>query len=186
MSKPRWHNGADPLFGKMTRPTAKTPEMEKAIINMIVSGHNITSICSLKGMPVRKTVYRWLLEDKQFYKAYKKACWLKAQEMFLDLFEIADRPKESFLELGADKLRVTARLKAAALNPALRPGKKKKDKKEEQPNNIVVTIVPPGINPDEDVEWVENSYGHLVHPSLGSKDDNGADRQEGEVNEAPG
>lgn len=119
----------------MPRPSLKTPRLIKHILDLITAGENISSICARKGMPDRRTVHRWLLEDPGFHKAYKKAVSLRAHNTLLDIVEIADRPKASFTDVVADKLRVEARLRMAhMLNPALKikNRKKKKPKPETQ------------------------------------------------------
>lgn len=110
----------------MSRPSIKTPELIREIIDLLLLGYNISAICSRKGMPNRVTVYRWLWHDSEFRKAYKKAASIRSLDTFLDVYEIADRPKANAQEVAADRLRVDTRLRAAALATPVLKGKRRK------------------------------------------------------------
>jgi hypothetical protein len=103
----------------MAGKTVKTPKLMDDIIQQIMAGENIKSICQMPGMPDRRTVHRWLADDKEFNIAYVKAAYVRAQELINESLEIADREKPSHKDVAADRLRITTRLKVAAvLNPA--------------------------------------------------------------------
>jgi hypothetical protein len=136
----------------MARPTLRTPELMKEILDLVLAGYNIDGICSRKGIPDRATIYRWLLDDPKFSKAYKEAVSLRAHNTFLDVFEIADRPKATIRDVQADRLRCSVRLRAAAIaNPSLKRARRRSRKKtkpeHELPDELVVKIV----RPDDDI-----------------------------------
>ena len=123
----------------MPRPSIKTPDLIDEILDLVMAGYNLEGICSRKGMPNRVTVYRWLMNDRKFLNAYNKAVAIRASESFLDVFEIADRPKETMQDIAADALRINARLRTAHMaNPALKRKCRKKFTQDK-----------PGISPGE-------------------------------------
>jgi hypothetical protein len=138
---------------KVGRRTVKTPELVQEILDLVIAGYNMDGICSRKGIPDRATVYRWLLDDAVFNKAYKEAVSLRAHNTFLDVFEIADRPKATIKDVAADRLRCNVRLRAAAIaNPSLKRRRKTQARRKARfrlPDELNVTIIRPD---DEAIE----------------------------------
>jgi hypothetical protein len=133
----------------MPNTTIKSPRLLNEILKRIMAGDTLKNICSKPGMPNRSTIHRWLMNDKKFSKAYRKATAVRAHEFIVEALEIADRPKKSNKDVAADRLRISTRLKlAAVLNPghfSTRPPKPKKPITEKDPiTGITVKIIEPG------------------------------------------
>jgi hypothetical protein len=150
----------------MTRPTLKTPELTKGILDMAMAGETLTAISLKKGMPNRRTIQRWLRDDPLFYRAYKRALSLAAQHALQDILYLADRPKETVKDVAADRLRVNARIRLASLlNPALKAkrGKKKKDKPgDEMPDELRMIFVGGENDSNPDYEQDGNDQESLI------------------------
>jgi len=57
----------------MARPSMKTEEVTKAIIDRISLDEGLAEICRSEGMPTETTVYRWLQTDDEFREDYVRA-----------------------------------------------------------------------------------------------------------------
>lgn len=123
----------------MARP--KTPnraQIQDAIIERMIEGESLRSICRDPDMPSASTIFRWLDEEgdeaKAFREQYARATHARADALFDDILEIADDSRNDYVEkLRADgqtdvafdnehvqrsRLRVDARKWAASkLNP---------------------------------------------------------------------
>lgn len=72
------------------RPTVMTPATVDAILARLMAGETLRSICRDPAMPARDTVYRWILEDKEFSDRYMRARECGLDSMFDEALEIAD------------------------------------------------------------------------------------------------
>lgn len=86
-------------------PRPKTPnqsEIQDSIIERMVEGESLRSICRDEGMPSASTVFRWLDEDtdeaRAFREQYEQACRARAAALFDDIIEIADDGTNDYVE----------------------------------------------------------------------------------------
>lgn len=83
------------------RPTDYSEEIADIILERIMDGESLRSICSADDMPSRTTVFRWLHKHKDFSDQYARAKEEQA-EMFADeLVSIADE-QETFTKEGGE------------------------------------------------------------------------------------
>lgn len=67
-----------------------------------MAGESLRSICRDDSMPARSTVHLWLAKDKGFSDHYARACDVRAEEVFDEMFEIADDATNDFMAQGED------------------------------------------------------------------------------------
>lgn len=79
---------------KLDAPPPCSPEITEAICLRIAGGESLLSVCRDPAMPVRSTVYLWLVTEGEpyetFQKAYNKACRARAYGMADEITEISD------------------------------------------------------------------------------------------------
>lgn len=83
---------------KLGRPSTFTHEIAQTICERIASGESVRQICRDESMPARSSVYKWLLDDKAFADQYALAMNLRADDMFDEIFEIADDASNDWME----------------------------------------------------------------------------------------
>lgn len=112
----------------MGRPTKKTDEIIKRVIEGLSKGTPLTLICSEDGMPDPSTVRRWATDDEEFSRDFARARDAGWDTIALDALRIADTPQEGIEHtdtpegprikrgdmLGHRKLQVETRLKLLA------------------------------------------------------------------------
>jgi hypothetical protein len=151
----------------MSNKTVKSTRLLNEIIRRIMAGDTIKNICDKPGMPNRSTIHRWLMNDKEFSEAYRKAAAVRAHEFIVEALEIADRDKKTSKDVAADRLRISTRLKlAAVLNPnhfSARPEAKRK-KAEDTDKDIHIEIIQygsPAHRAREPHLFVEHNTSHM-------------------------
>lgn len=77
----------------MARPTTYTKQLGKNICDLIASGKSLKKISEDDKMPCRSVIHKWLLDEdkKEFMDNYENACNIRAENMFDELEEIADK-----------------------------------------------------------------------------------------------
>ena len=107
--------------------------VKDAVLDLIMKGESISSICRRPEMPGRSTLHRWLRRDKKFLTEYRNATLVRGRELLEESLAIADRDKATAKDVAADRLRIATRLKlAAVMSPRLfttRPAPKSTPKK---------------------------------------------------------
>jgi hypothetical protein len=83
------------------RPTDYNPEVASAILARVMAGESLRSICRDENMPARSTVHLWLAKDKAFSDHYVRACDVRADEVFDEMFEIADDGTNDWMIRGS-------------------------------------------------------------------------------------
>ena len=99
-------DGDPPLIG---RPTAYSKDIAADILARIMGGESLRSICRDEAMPARSTVHLWLAKNADFSDQYARACDIRAEEMFDEMFEIADDGTNDWMLRGSgeDAIEVT-------------------------------------------------------------------------------
>lgn len=69
-----------------------------AILERIMGGESLKQVCDDAEMPVRSTVYLWMAEDRSLSDRYARACEIRADNIFDELFEIADDGHNDWME----------------------------------------------------------------------------------------
>ncbi len=72
------------------RPVACTPEVKAKIIYRVMEGDSLRQISFDEDMPSRSTIHKALAEDDAFSDKYARACEMRADVIFDEMFEIAD------------------------------------------------------------------------------------------------
>lgn len=69
-------------------------KFDQAIANDIcaklMKGQSLRQVCRDELLPGRDVVYEWLAENKAFADQYARACEMRAEAIFDEMFEIAD------------------------------------------------------------------------------------------------
>lgn len=71
---------------KRGRPSSATPELKEQIIERMIEGESLRTICKSEGMPTRTSVERWLDADESFRGRYARARELQAHH-YADLIQ---------------------------------------------------------------------------------------------------
>jgi len=74
----------------MGRPTIFNEELATTILNRIEEGESLRKICLDKAMPNRSSVNKWLSEDKVFSDQYARACTVRRENKFEEMYSIAE------------------------------------------------------------------------------------------------
>lgn len=74
----------------MKTPVTYSPEVAERILDGLIEGRTLTSICSTPDMPDRRTVINWCQNVPEFAKRYDAANELKADFLFDEILDIAD------------------------------------------------------------------------------------------------
>jgi transposase-like protein len=91
-----------------------TPELAAKFCAAVAEGDkSIRAICKMPGMPSKATVFRWLIEHKDFLAMYERAKDEQADTFIDEVVEIADKCKPNTEAVQKAKLRIYARIEAA-------------------------------------------------------------------------
>ncbi|MGT5975010.1 terminase small subunit-like protein [Escherichia coli] len=103
---------------KVGRPSDYLPEVAADICSLLAEGESLRKVCERPGMPNKSAVFRWLAEHKEFRDQYAQATETRADAIFEDMFEIADRVTEESAAVAKARLRIDTRKWALArMNP---------------------------------------------------------------------
>lgn len=86
-----------PIIG---RPTGYSQGLADKICELIADGNSLRKICTEDDMPSKSSVFKWLIEHKDFSDQYARAREAQADSLFDDILDIAD---ESILDTYTDK-----------------------------------------------------------------------------------
>lgn len=65
-------------------------EIADKICERIANGESVNSFAGTKGMPAQSTIYKWLIENKDFSEKYTRARETQAEVHLDEIIEIAD------------------------------------------------------------------------------------------------
>lgn len=82
------------------RPTKFSKSLADTICTAVMEGYSIRHICRDEKMPARSSVYKWLAENTEFSDQYAKAAAVRADELFDEMFDIADDGSNDFYGKG--------------------------------------------------------------------------------------
>ena len=68
-------------------------ELANSICERLADGESLRSVCRDKKMPSRDAVYSRLIRNPDFADQYARACEMRADYVFDEMFEIADTPQ---------------------------------------------------------------------------------------------
>jgi len=80
------------------RSTEYSEEVASIILARLSDGESARSIARDPAMPVISTIMKWLADNKQFSEQYARACEMRADAVFDELFEIADDGQNDWME----------------------------------------------------------------------------------------
>ncbi|MGZ0073358.1 terminase small subunit-like protein [Sphingobium limneticum] len=80
------------------RASRKTEKIRQEVLQFIVAGESIRSICDREGMPCKSTVMNWIAADPEFRAGYVAAKALYAEVLAEEIIEIADDAKYDWVE----------------------------------------------------------------------------------------
>lgn len=80
-----------------------TQAIADAICERVMSGETLRQVCASEGTPSRSTVHKWLAADPIFADQYARAMAVRADDVFDEIFDIADDGQNDWMERrGAD------------------------------------------------------------------------------------
>lgn len=74
------------------RPSVYTAELGHAICSKIAGGKSLKTICELKSMPSKDTVFSWFGKHPEFTDNYARATEERTEALVEDMLDIADDP----------------------------------------------------------------------------------------------
>lgn len=83
------------------RPTKFTQDLATKILARVMAGESLRSVCRDEDMPARSTVHLWLAKDLSFSDQYARACDIRAEDLFDEMFEIADDATNDWMMRGS-------------------------------------------------------------------------------------
>lgn len=81
------------------RPSSFTPQVADFICERIAHGESLRRICADDDMPVCSTVFKWLVDRKEFSEQYARAREAQCDAFVEEIIEIADDSKDDTLKL---------------------------------------------------------------------------------------
>ena len=78
----------------MARPTIFNDELALVICDRIEDGESLRKICADDKMPNRSSVNKWLSENKSFSDQYARACVVRRENKFDEIYQIAENTEE--------------------------------------------------------------------------------------------
>ena len=108
------------------RPSDYSQEVAAAICGRLSCGESLTKICKDEAMPAISTVYKWMMQNKEFSESYARAREEQADTLADEIVSIADDARNDtqvdedgnrivdFDHINRAKLRVDARKWVAA------------------------------------------------------------------------
>ena len=94
----------------MGRPSIFTQELADTICERLAEGESLRRVCLDPDMPARSAVLRWLAADAAFQGQYARACEVRAEAIFDEMFDIADDGSNDWMEARDDDGGVSYRL----------------------------------------------------------------------------
>ena len=79
------------------RPSKFTEEVATTILARVMAGESLRSVCRDEAMPARSTVHLWLAANPSFSDQYVRACDVRADEVFDEMFDIADDARNDWM-----------------------------------------------------------------------------------------
>jgi len=78
----------------MGRPTLFTEELALVICSRIEDGESLRKICLDDTMPNRSSVNKWLSENKDFSDQYARACVVRRENKFDEMYTVAEQTED--------------------------------------------------------------------------------------------
>ena len=63
-----------------------------------MAGQSLREVCRREDMPSRSTVQSWLAKHEEFSDQYARACQIRQEELFDEIFEIADDGSNDWMD----------------------------------------------------------------------------------------
>jgi hypothetical protein len=86
------------VYASTGRPTYRSEENMKIILELISEGWSLLAIGRLEGFPSRNTLREWLAEDPEFQAQYARAYELSADVLVEEALEIADDNSDDWVD----------------------------------------------------------------------------------------
>ena len=96
---------------------AITDEQRANFLARVAGGRSVRDVCSDEDMPSRTVIYEELAANKDFADHYARACDMRADEVFDEIFEIADDGRNDWIETREDDARGWTRSTGNCRNP---------------------------------------------------------------------
>ena len=74
----------------MPAPLPFSQETADEICRRVMQGQSMRKVCEDSAMPSRPSVYEWLAANPEFANQYARACEVRADAIFDEMFDIAD------------------------------------------------------------------------------------------------
>lgn len=86
------------MAGTPKRPNQFTQDLADEICSRLMSGVSLREVCRANDMPARWLVHEWLAKHEAFADQYARACEIRADEIFDEIFDIADNSENDWMD----------------------------------------------------------------------------------------
>jgi hypothetical protein len=86
------------MTNRLGRPSSFREQTADRICQLIANGQSLRAICSISGMPSRKSVLRWLEAREDFRRQYARAREAQADFFADEILEIADDSRNDWMD----------------------------------------------------------------------------------------
>ena len=84
-------------------PLEFTQAIADAICERIMDGESLRQVCRSDDMPARSAVHKWLSANPNFADQYARACEIRADVVFDEMFDIADDGTNDWMNARDDE-----------------------------------------------------------------------------------
>lgn len=81
-----------------------TEELVDSILDKIIEGKSMSSICREEGMPAPSTVMRWIANNKDLQERYARACVERTEALMEEMFAIADDSSNDWMMIDGHRV----------------------------------------------------------------------------------
>lgn len=78
------------------------PDVMSAILDRIAAGESVRAIARDPAMPAMSSIFKELSNNPAFAEQYARACEIRADAMFEEMFEIADDGRNDWMEFNGE------------------------------------------------------------------------------------
>jgi len=88
----------------MAYSKSEIEKISEKIFKKIINGKSLSSILLDDDMPSRPTFYKWIVENKDIFNNYVRATKARADYLFDEILEIADRQEKDVIMVDGEEV----------------------------------------------------------------------------------
>lgn len=104
-----------PTTKPIGRPTQYNHVIAQALLNNLIKGESLRTICSRNDMPNKSTIFRWLANNQAFCDQYRVARELQLDTLIGEILHITDQVELSITAIKRARLQAKTRMWYASI-----------------------------------------------------------------------